>query len=99
LRDYKRLKEHEQEWTPIVKKTLTDKEKAEYLAENGEELCYMLENEMPLDGQEVLVSIGKFVLKDVFNEDSYNFKNNDIKNVDAWMPLPKSYEQQESEKS
>ena len=92
LRDYKRLKEQELEWIPIVKKALTDKEKAEYLAESGEELCYMLENEMPLDGQEVLVSVGKFVLKDIFDEDFYNFKKNDIKNVDAWMPLPKSYE-------
>ena len=97
LKDYKRLKEHALEWIPIVKKELTDKERAEYLAENGEELCYMLENEMPLSGQEVLVSSGEFVSEDVFNEDFYNFENHDIENVDAWMPLPKSYKTQRSE--
>ena len=98
--DWKRYEEHklilellEQEprWIPIVMRKPTDEEKAEYLAQNGEELCYMLENEMPLNGQEVLVSIGKFVSEDVFDEDFYNFENNDIENVDAWMPKPKPY--------
>ena len=83
--------EQEPRWIPIVMRKPTDEEKAEYLAQNGEELCYMLENEMPLNGQEVLVSIGKFVSEDVFDEDFYNFENNDIENVDAWMPKPKPY--------
>lgn len=83
--------EQEPRWIPIVRREPTDEEKAEYLAQNGEELCYMLENEMPLNGQEVLVSIGEFVAEDVFDEDFYNFENNDIENVDAWMPLPKPY--------
>lgn len=83
--------EQEPRWIPIVRREPTDEEKAEYLAQNGEELSYMLENEMPLNGQEVLVSIGKYVSEDVFDEDFYNFENNDIENVDAWMPKPKSY--------
>ena len=52
---------------------------------------------MPTNGQEVLVSIGELVSEDVFDEDFYNFENNDIENVDAWMPLPKPYKPQESE--
>lgn len=91
----------EPRWIPMVRREPTDEEKAEYLAQNGEEICYMLENEMPVNGQEVLVSIGEFVSEDVFDEDFYNFENNDIENVDAWMPLPKPYkgesEPQESE--
>lgn len=85
------------EWIPLIRREPTAEEKAEYLAQNGEELCYMLENEMPLNGQEVLVSIGELVSEDVFSEDAYNFENNDIENVDAWMSLPKAYKQQESE--
>ena len=81
----------EPRWIPMVRREPTDEEKAEYLVQNGEELCYMLENEMPLNGQEVLVSVGKFVSEDVFDEDFYNFENNDIEDVDAWMPLPKPY--------
>lgn len=83
--------EQEPRWIPMVRREPTDEEKAEYLAQNGEELCYMLENEMPLNGQEVLVSIGEFVSEDIFDEDFYNFENNDIENVDAWMPKPKPY--------
>ena len=82
---------NKEKWIPMVRREPTDEEKAEYLAQNGEELFYMLENEMPLNGQEVLVSIGEFVSEDVFDEDFYNFENNDIENVDAWMPLPKPY--------
>lgn len=87
--------EQEPRWIPMVRREPTDEEKAEYLAQNGEELCYMLENEMPLNGQEVLVSIGSYVSEDVFDEDFYNFENNDIENVDAWMPLPKAYREAE----
>lgn len=89
--------EQESRWIPMVRREPTEEEKADYLAQNGEELCYMLENEMPLNGQEVLVSIGKFVSEDIFDEDFYNFENNDIENVDAWMPKPKPYKPQESE--
>lgn len=89
--------EQESRWIPMVRREPTEEEKADYLAQNGEELCYMLENEMPLNGQEVLVSIREFVSEDIFDEDFYNFENNDIENVDAWMPKPKPYKPQESE--
>ena len=89
--------EREPRWIPMIRREPTDEEKAEYLAQNGEELGYMLENEMPLNGQEVLVSVGEVVSEDIFYEEFFNFENNDIENVDAWMPLPKAYESQESE--
>jgi len=101
IREMPSVAPQEPRWIPMVRREPTDEEKAEYLAQNGEEICYMLENEMPVNGQEVLVSIGEFVSEDVFDEDFYNFENNDIENVDAWMPLPKPYkgeiEPQESE--
>lgn len=80
-----------QRWIPMVRREPTDEEKTEHLAQNGEELCYVLENEMPLHGQEVLVSIGEFVSEDVFDEDFYNFESAELSDVDAWMPKPKGY--------
>lgn len=59
---------------------------------NGNSVClHDVTKDLPLNRQEVLVSIGEFVSEDVFDEDFYNFENNDIENVDAWMPKPKSY--------
>lgn len=82
----------------MVRREPTQEEKESYFEQNGEELCYVLENEMPLNGQEVLVSIGGVVIEDVFDEDFYNFENNDIENVDAWMPLPEPYKESEDKK-
>lgn len=90
LKELKQLRE-QVKWIPMVRREPTEEEKAEFLVQNGEELCYMLENEMPLSGQEVLVSIGEFVAEDVFDENFFNFESNDIENVDAWMPKPKAY--------
>jgi len=81
----------EPSWIPLVRREPTDEEKAEYLEQNGEDLSYVLENEMPFNGQEVLVSVGRYVSEDVFDEDFYNFEGSDIENVDAWMPKPKPY--------
>lgn len=79
-------------WIPMVEREPTDEEKAEYFAQHGEELCYMLENEMPLNGQEVLVSTKSGIYMDVFNEEFYNFENIDIRDVTAWQKLPESYQ-------
>lgn len=90
--------EQEPRWIPMIRREPTDEEKAEHLAQNGEELCYMLENEMPLNGQEVLVSSSGYVSEDVFDEDFYNFEYQDIENVDAWMPKPKPYKAESEDK-
>ena len=89
--------EQEPRWIPMVSRKPTDEEKTDYFEQHGEELCYMMENEMPSHGQEVLVTIGEFVAEDVFDEDFYNFENNDIENVDAWMPLPQPYKAESEE--
>jgi len=78
-------------WIPIIKREATQEEKDNYYIQHGEELCYVLENEMPLDGQEVLVSCSGIVSKDVFYKDNYGFKYMPNKDVDAWMPMPKGY--------
>lgn len=80
-----------QTWIPITYRKPTQEEKDDYYAQHSEELCYVVENEMPLDGQEVLVSCGGIVSEDVFDEDYYDFESMAIEDVDAWMPIPKAY--------
>lgn len=89
--------EQQPRWIPMVEREPTDKEKAEHFDQHGEELCYMLENEMPLNGQEVLVSTKSGIYMDVFSEEFYNFEGIDIRDVIAWMPLPAPFEPQKSE--
>lgn len=84
-----------QKWIPIISREPTQEEKDDYFANNGEELCFMVQSEMPMNGQEVLVSSGGYVAEDVFDEDYFDFENNDLVNVDAWMPLPKPYRESE----
>ena len=87
--------EPREKWIPITFRKPTQEEKDDYYAQRGEELCYVVENEMPLDGQEVLVSCGGIVSIDTFDEDYYDFEDMPIEDVDAWMPMPKSYKKQE----
>ena len=90
LKELKQLRQ-QASWIPIVYREATQEEKDDYFARNGEELCYMVESEMPEHGQEVLVSSGGYVSEDIFDEDYYSFENHEIIDVDAWMPLPKAY--------
>lgn len=87
-------KSYSQKWIPITYRKPTQEEKDDYYAQHGEELCYVVENEMPLDGQEVLVSCGGIISIDTFDEDYYDFEDMSIEDVDAWMPTPKSYKKQ-----
>ena len=80
-----------QKWIPITYRKPTQEEKDDYYAQRGEELCYVVENEMPLDGQEVLVSCSGIVSIDTFDEEYFDFEYMGIEDVDAWMPMPKSY--------
>ena len=80
-----------QKWIPITYRKPTQEEKDDYYAQYSEELCYVAENEMPLDGQEVLVSCSGIVSIDTFDKGYYDFEYMSIEDVDAWMPLPKSY--------
>lgn len=83
--------EPREKWIPITYRKPTQEEKDDYYAQRGEELCYVVENEMPLGGQEVLVSCSGIVSIDTFDEDYYDFEDMSIEYVDAWMPMPKSY--------
>ena len=87
-----------QSWISIELREPTQEEKEEYLTAHGEELCYMVESRMPENGQEVLVSHGNCVTYDIFLEEFWNFENLDIENVEAWMPLPKPYEEKRGNK-
>lgn len=82
-----------QSWIPIITREPTEEEKKDYFEQNGEELCYMIDSPMPNNGQEVLVSVGDTVGEDIFDEDFWNFEGWDIADVEAWMPLPKPYEE------
>ena len=90
LKELKQLRE-QTNWIPIVYREPTQEEKDDYFAQNGEELCFMVESEMPENGQEVLVSSRGYVSEDVFYEDYYAFENHEVVEVDAWMPKPKAY--------
>lgn len=90
LRELKQLRQ-QASWIPIVYREPTQEEKDSYFAQNGEELCFMVESKMPGNGQEVLVSSGGYVSEDTFDEDYYAFENHEVVEVDAWMPKPKAY--------
>ena len=90
LKELKQLRQ-QASWIPIVYREPTQEEKDDYFAQNGEELCFMVESEMPENGQEVLVSSGGYVSEDTFDEDYYAFENHEVNEVDAWMPKPKAY--------
>lgn len=51
---------------------------------------------MPDDDEEVLISINEMVTTDVFHRDGFfgcYFDRYDYDEIDAWMPLPKSYDE------
>lgn len=88
-----------QNWIPIITREPTEEEKEDYFKQNGEELCYMIDSPMPDNGQEVLVSVGDTVGEDIFDEDFWNFEGWDIDDIDAWMPMPLSYQGKECSKN
>ena len=74
------------EWIPITYRDADEDEQ-----EDG--VIYMLTCPLPEEGEEVLVSSGKYISLDTMcYGDGWYFDNyGDIKDVDAWMPLPKPY--------
>lgn len=82
----------QQDWIPIKTRALTDEEKKEY----GTEYEYMLDCPLPEDGEEILISIDKYVQKDTcYVDDSFYLDSGyDWIEVDAWMPLPKGYKKE-----
>ena len=79
------------EWNELVFRNLTPEEKEEYA---NYDWSYTIEN-LPDYGEEVLVTDGKNVWIDSFDEDDCVYlsgTDNEIDGVVAWLPLPKPYE-------
>jgi len=78
------------EWNKLIFRELTPEEKEEYA---NFDWSYMVEN-LPDYGEEVLVTNGKNVWVDSFDEDDYVYlsgTDGEIDSVTAWMPLPNPY--------
>lgn len=78
------------EWKELVFRNLTPEEKEEYA---NFDWSYMVEN-LPDYGEEVLVTDGKNVWIDSFDEDDCVYlsgTDTEIDGVTAWMPLPNPY--------
>jgi len=84
-------------WIPVKFRPLTDEEQKEY-----PDYCYMADCLMPDDGEEILVSIkyGRIEKDECRFDDGYYLDSGYDWQTDivAWMPLPKPYKPQESEK-
>ena len=100
LKDYKQLKEQTL-WIPIKYHEATEQE----IKENGYpfDVCYILENPMPSDEQDILVTIktkknNLYVVKDVcYFDDGFHLDSGYdwLTDVVAWMPLPEPYKEGE----
>jgi hypothetical protein len=78
------------EWNELIFRDLTPEEKEDYA---NFDWSYMVEN-LPEYGEEVLVTNGKSVWVDSFDEDDYVYlsgTDGEIDGVTAWMPLPNPY--------
>lgn len=78
------------EWSELVFRNLTPEEKEDYA---NFDWSYMVEN-LPDYGEEVLVTDGKNVWIDSFDEDDCVYlsgTDTEIDGVTAWMPLPNPY--------
>ena len=72
------------QWIKFTTRPLDEEEKKE-----NPEWCYILDCELPDDGQEILISNGRWVTVDTFFSDDgcYLDSNGDLEGL-WWMPLP-----------
>lgn len=80
--------EPERRWIPFTMRELTTEEKEEH-----PEWDYMMDCKLPDDGEEILVSNGKYVWLDTFISDCdgcYLDGGDDVEGL-AWMPLPEPW--------
>lgn len=76
-------------WIPFTRRPMTEEEQKDY-----PNCTFMFDCVLPDDGDEILVSNGRFVWMDVFCNDidgCYLDGGDDIDEDMAWMPLPKPY--------
>lgn len=81
------------EWRPITYRDLEEDE-----LDSG--YTYILTCPLPDEGEEVLISVGNHVTTDIMNcDDGWYFENyDDLRQVDAWMPLPNAYKGDKNDK-
>ena len=84
-----KLGEAVQRWIPFTRRPMTEEEQKDY-----PNCTFMFDCVLPDDGDEILVSNGRFVWMDTFCNDvdgCYLDSGDDIDEDMAWMPLPKPY--------
>lgn len=95
------------EWIPVTYRPMTEEEVKEACEKFGveEEILEDWEKRvftchLPDDGQEILISVGKYVHEDICSWDEYGCgleNNGDWDGVDAWMPKPEPYKKEGTE--
>ena len=78
-----------QGWIPFTRRPMTEEEQKDY-----PNCTFIFDCVLPDDGDEILVSNGRFVWMDTFCNDidgCYLDGGDDIDEDMAWMPLPKPY--------
>ena len=88
-------------WIPVTYRPMTEEEEKELCETLGIKEGSLEEWEkrvftchLPDDGQEILVSHGRYVQEDICSWDEYGCgleNNGDWDGVDAWMPKPEPY--------
>ena len=76
-------------WIPFTRRPMTEEEQEDY-----PNCTFIFDCDLPDDGDEILVSNGRFVWTDTFCNDidgCYLDGGDDIDEDMAWMPLPKPY--------
>lgn len=92
------------EWIPVTYRPMTEEEEKELCENLGIEEGILEDWEkkvftchLPDDGQEILISRGKYVQEDICSWDEYGCgleNNGDWDGVDAWMPKPEPYKKE-----
>ena len=85
----------EDKWIPFTRRPMTKEEQEDY-----PNCTFIFDCVLPDDGDEILVSNGRFVWMDAFCNDidgCYLDGGDDIDEDMAWMPLPKPYKGGDSE--
>ena len=95
------------QWIPVTDRPMTEEEEKELCEKLGigegsledwEKRVFTCP--LPDDGQEILVSHGKYVCEDICSWDEYGCgleNNGDWDGVDAWMPKPEPYKKEGEE--
>lgn len=89
------------QWIPITYRPMTEEEEKKFCVKWGIKEGSLEDWEkrvftcpLPEDGQEILISVGRYVHEDIcsWDEDCCGLENNgDWDGVDAWMPKPEPY--------